>query len=103
MKAYQNLDDKSKRLVNKLIACLPEMDQKDMKAINRTLNRSRRKNNGSGRKPSRNGYLLFYRERYPKLKTKDITVAAKKIGKQWQMLSAAEQAAYSRKANTHSK
>jgi hypothetical protein len=40
---------------------------------------------------------VFYREQFPKLKTKDIALAGKNIGKTWQLLSAAEQAIYKKK------
>ena len=74
MDAYKELDDTGRRLVNKLISGLHEqkLDQQTRLTINRTINRTRRDPNDTGKKYT-NGYLVFYKERFVDLKNQGPT------------------------------
>ena len=85
--AYSKLKPNEKRLVNKLITSLyrDEITTESFSSVNRKINRTRR-GDDDGRKQS-NGYLLFYKERYPqiikenpKLKVTDI---GRMVGLEW--------------------
>ena len=91
LSAYKQLNDSSRRLVNKLIISLTDekLDDKAKMSINRSINRARREPDDTGKKYT-NGYMMFYRERFPQLKKKDknkpVTDIARQIGAEWRAL-----------------
>jgi hypothetical protein len=99
LRALKELSEPKRRLVNKLIVSLHsnQIDDKVQAAINRTINRARR----SPDDPKYyNGYMVFYKERFPELKKTggNITSIAKELGKQWRTLSDEERATYNQNA-----
>ena len=101
MSAYKELDEPARRLVNKLITGLHEqrLDPASRLTINRTLNRTRRDPNDTGKKYT-NGYLVFYRERFLDLKTKGkpVTAIAQQVGSEWNALNDEERSGYIKQA-----
>ena len=101
MSAYKELDEPARRLVNKLINSLHDqrVDPESRLTINRTLNRTRRDPNDTGKKYT-NGYLVFYKERFVDLKTKGkpVTEIAKQVGSEWKALNDEEKAGFMKQA-----
>ena len=101
MSAYKKLDEPARRLVNKLITGLHEhrLGPETRLTINRTLNRTCRDPNDTGKKYT-NGYLVFYKERFVDLKTKGkpVTEIAKQVGSKWKALTDEERSSYMKQA-----
>ena len=94
---YKTLSGPDKRLVNKLIVSIhkEQLPQDDRRTINRSINRARNVQKDNGKKYT-NGYLIFYKERFPKLKLQDMPICdiAKHVGKEWRELDAIEKEKY---------
>ena len=101
MLAYGELDEPARRLVNKLVSALHEqkLDQEMRLTINRTINRTRRDPNDTGKKYT-NGYLMFYKERFVDLKSKGkpVTEVAKLVGLEWKALNDEDKVNYKKQA-----
>jgi hypothetical protein len=99
LRALKELSDPKRRLVNKLIISLAgdQIDEKVQAAINKTINRARRSPDEHPK--YYNGYMVFYKERFSKLKkTGSVTAIAKQLGKQWRALTDEERATYNQNA-----
>ncbi len=97
--ALKKLSDPKRRLVNKLIISLAgdQIDEKVQASINKTINRARRSPDEHPK--YYNGYMVFYKEQFSKLKKTDsVTVIAKTLGKQWRALTDEERATYNNNA-----
>ena len=101
---YRQLDQKQRRLVNKVIVAMQSGQITDTVwlNINKLLNRARRSENHNLKKYT-NGYLVFYQERFRthKKKQKDVggvTGVARLIGKEWRALSEHEREQYKKQA-----
>ena len=81
--AYSKLEPNEKRIVNKLITSLyrDEINTTSFSGVNREINRTRR-GEDDGRKQS-NGYLLFYKERYPQIVKENPKLKVTDIGHGW--------------------
>jgi hypothetical protein len=101
IQAYKNLDDSGRRLVNKLIIGLHDKQLPDGTKldINRAINRSRRNPSDTGKRYT-NGYLVFYKERFPQLKKTDapVTEIAKRLGAEWNSLTEEEKDTFRKRA-----
>ena len=101
IQAYKNLDDSGRRLVNKLIIGLHDKQLPDGTKldINRSINRSRRNPSDTGKRYT-NGYLVFYKERFPQLKKTDapVTEIAKRLGAEWNSLTEEEKDTFRKRA-----
>ena len=101
---YAGLLASDKRLVNKLIAVLSskQLDSNAWYTINRIINRSKRVESAKGKKKYTNGWLVFYRERYPQVRVKhkdmEVTGIAKLISSEWKSLSVEEKEKYKKLA-----
>jgi hypothetical protein len=101
--AYKQLNESSRRLVNKLIISLTDekLDDKAKMSINRSINRARREPDSTGNKYA-NGYTVFYREKFAQLNKKDrskpVTEIAKQIGAEWRALDFEGRGTYMLKA-----
>ena len=102
-KKFDELDDSERRLVNKLIVRLhsKEIDVSTTYHINRIINKQLRTKRGHTPKYT-NGYLVFYRETFPKFKETHkqmkATNIARELGRQWKALSPEEQQKFKDKA-----
>jgi hypothetical protein len=103
MQALSKLSDSHKRLVNKLIVTLHQgqIEPKIQSQINKTINRAKHTED-DGRKRYNNGYMHFYKNRFPEAKKSgdSITVIAKRMGKEWKALTAEERQVYNDSART---
>jgi hypothetical protein len=102
--AYETLPDDRKRLTNRLIMALHEnkLDSNAQLDIRRSINRAKRDPNDTGKRYT-NGYLIFYKERFPVIKKdypEDVTLIAKKIGEEWRALSSDTKNTYKQTAAT---
>ena len=106
-KATQQLKEltrSEKRVVSKLIKVMHEknFDESSRRALNRQINHVYKKDN---EQPSRrpNGYLVFYKEKFPKLQKEGKTIleAGRFIGEKWRNLSQEEKDAYKEKSVGH--
>jgi hypothetical protein len=96
MIAYSELNASDQRLAAKLISTLgkSKLDATNRKAVSRALIRSTRGPDAASpqaKKKFRNGFTVFYGERYPVIrkgqgKNMDITEIAKLVGKEWREL-----------------
>lgn len=105
MEALKLLSEPHRRLVNKLIVGLHtgEVDEKTRSCINLCINRSRRANaEDDGRGQYLNGYLTFYKEKFPEMKAKGkaITNIGRELGKQWRSLPDVEKEHYNKQARS---
>ena len=105
MEALRMLSEPHRRLVNKLITGLysGEVDEKTKNCINLCINRSRRANSeDDGRGKYLNGYLVFYKQKFPEMKAKGKTITniGRELGKQWRSLSDAEKEHYNVEARS---
>ena len=101
MTLYKNLEDKPKRLVNKLIRLSHKniIDESQYSKINTLLNRAKKPQ----KKRKANGYVIFYKDNFDRHRAKmneigGVTGVAKLIGKQWQALSQKERDQYTKTA-----
>ena len=103
VKALSELNDTDKRLCSKLIKALQDrnLDPQSRQQINRAINKAIRGPNSASPEAKRkyaNGYVVFYKKRFPALKRArkqlDVTEAGRLIGAEWQALGAAEKQAY---------
>jgi hypothetical protein len=101
MPAYKELDHAGRRLVNKLIIGLhdKQLPNGTKQDINRSINRSRRDPSDTGKRYT-NGYLIFYKERFPQLKKTDVPVTqiAKQLGVEWNSLTEEEKDKFRKRA-----
>lgn len=94
------LQDSDRRLASKLVFSLRDqtLSGESQVQINRILNRSRRPAGQDLARKYSNGYLVFYRERFPSLrksnKQADVTSIAKIIGAEWRALGEDRQQSY---------
>jgi hypothetical protein len=105
MEALKLLSEPHRRLVNKLITGLysGDVDEKTKNCINLCINRSRRANSqDDGRGQYLNGYLFWYKQKFPEMKAtgKTITNIGRELGKQWRSLSDAEKEHYNVQARS---
>ena len=101
--ALGKLSDADKRLASKLITTLQDdkLDPESRNSINRAINKARRGPNSASPEVKRkyaNGYVVFYKQRFPVLKKAkkqlDVTEAGRLIGAEWRALGAADKQAY---------
>ena len=102
-RAYTDLQDK--RLANRVIMALAreELDDKAQKAIARCLNKAKRATSPTtAKKKYTNGWLIFYKERFRKVRKSnpeiEVTGIATMIGQEWRKLSLDEKGKYTQKA-----
>jgi hypothetical protein len=80
-----------------------QIDEKTHASINKSINRARRigADDGKTNKYS-NGYLVFYKERFPEARNGGdaITAIAKKLGAEWKALSAEEKQVFNDRAKS---
>ena len=92
--ALGELNDADKRLTSKLITTLQDkkLDPQSRQQINRTINKARRGPNSASPRKYANGYVVFYKQRFPVLKKArkqiDVTEAGRLIGAEWRALGA---------------
>lgn len=105
LSAYKGLSDSGRRLVNKLIIGLhtDTIDEDTRLNINRTINRAKRDPSDNGGRYT-NGYLVFYKERFPQLKKREkdkpVTEIAKQLGAEWKSLNDDEKLKYNKEATS---
>jgi hypothetical protein len=104
MNAYAELDSSDKRLVHKLITTIhaKELDSNAWYVINRAINKSRRVDSANAKTKYTNGWLVFYKQRFPQVRKKntnmEVTGIAKILGQEWRALSPAEKDEFKQKA-----
>ena len=101
-KKFGELDAGQRRLVNKLITRLHSREiDISTTDINRVINKELRAKRGHTPNKYANGYLVFYKETFPKFKEKHkqmkATDIAHALGKQWKTLSPEKQQTFKNK------
>jgi hypothetical protein len=98
---FNQLGTQEKRSVNRLLRGLTEgnLEKAEMGKICRSISRACQ----SDEKPKKiNGYILYYKERYPavqaELRGEKLGVVAKAVGVEWKKLNADEQAKFNKRA-----
>ena len=79
-----------------------KLDSNAQLDIRRSINRSKRDPNDTGKRYT-NGYLIYYKERFPVIKKdypEDVTLIAKKIGEEWRTMSDEKKESYRQTAAT---
>ena len=103
---YKELDERKKRLVNKLIQSLHDetiqLESDTWFAINRQLNQARRPVGVDTARKYANGYTLWYRKECPAFRkeNKDMTIqeVGRTLGKKWRTLPESERVSWKQKA-----
>ena len=104
MEMYDSLGTNEKRAVNRLLRGLSagNVGRSELNKMCRGISRACTRNDAD--KPKRvNGYIVFYREQYPKYRAKmpdaELGHIARAIGAEWKKLTKDQQATFNKQAN----